>query len=172
MKRTPPAADRRSRTPRGVSGGVSGGACGRSFGRRRGQAIIEFALVVPILLAVLIGILEFGWYTKNLMTLSSAAREGARAAGVGKTQSEIVARVNRYASPFVLSNGSGITLEQCDSTGSGCTAMPADTGTSNGVRPPNMVRVTLRAQHQSLTRFIPGLNSRTIISTVTLRREA
>jgi Flp pilus assembly protein TadG len=47
-----------------------------------GQAIVELALILPILLMLLIGIFEFGraWNTKQVIT--DAAREGARLAVV------------------------------------------------------------------------------------------
>ena len=49
----------------------------------RGQSLIEFALVIPILLLLMVGIMEFSraWMTQNILT--SAAREGARVAAVG-----------------------------------------------------------------------------------------
>jgi Flp pilus assembly protein TadG len=48
----------------------------------RGQALVELALILPILLMLLLGIFEFGraWNTKQVMT--DAAREGARLAVV------------------------------------------------------------------------------------------
>ena len=48
----------------------------------RGQAVIEFALVLPLLLLLCFGITEFGraWMTMNILT--SAAREGVRLAAV------------------------------------------------------------------------------------------
>jgi Flp pilus assembly protein TadG len=48
----------------------------------RGQAIVEFALIFPMLLLVCFGITEFGraWMTMNILT--SAAREGVRLAAV------------------------------------------------------------------------------------------
>jgi Flp pilus assembly protein TadG len=48
----------------------------------RGQAVIELALVLPLLLIVVFGITEFGraWMTMNVLT--SAAREGVRLAVV------------------------------------------------------------------------------------------
>ena len=51
----------------------------RSF---RGQAVVEFALVFPLLLLVCFGITEFGraWMTMSILT--SAAREGVRLAAV------------------------------------------------------------------------------------------
>jgi Flp pilus assembly protein TadG len=48
----------------------------------RGQAVVEFALVFPLLLLVCFGVTEFGraWMTMNILT--SAAREGVRLAAV------------------------------------------------------------------------------------------
>ena len=50
-----------------------------------GQSLVEFALVVPLLLLLVIGIAEFGraWMTKNIMT--GAAREAVRVAVVTKS---------------------------------------------------------------------------------------
>jgi Flp pilus assembly protein TadG len=49
---------------------------------RSGQAAVEMALVLPVLLLLVIGILEFGqaWHVKQVVT--DAAREGARLAVV------------------------------------------------------------------------------------------
>lgn len=150
---------------------------GLGLARGRAQSLTEFAFVVPVLLAVLIGIMEFGWLAKNTMTLSSAAREGARMAAVGRTTQTVSDVITRYASPIGLSGARGsITLQQCDASGSSCGAWPADNTSvappRNGVTPPNMVRVTLTSRHQSLTGFVPGLNDRPIVTVVTLRREA
>ena len=46
--------------------------------KESGQALVEFALVLPILLALLCGIIDFGWIYYNQITLTNAAREGAR----------------------------------------------------------------------------------------------
>lgn len=49
----------------------------------KGQSLVEFALVLPVFIVILFGIMEFGriWETVNVMT--SAAREGARIAAIG-----------------------------------------------------------------------------------------
>jgi Flp pilus assembly protein TadG len=46
--------------------------------RDRGAAAVEFALVVPILLTLVIGIIEFGRAYNIQTTLSNAARDGVR----------------------------------------------------------------------------------------------
>jgi Flp pilus assembly protein TadG len=50
----------------------------------RGAAAVEFALVLPILLAMLVGIMEFGHYYNAQLTLTNAAREGARSMAITK----------------------------------------------------------------------------------------
>ena len=45
---------------------------------RRGVAVMEAALVLPIVLIFLLGILEYGRYVMTLQVLTNAAREGAR----------------------------------------------------------------------------------------------
>jgi Flp pilus assembly protein TadG len=45
----------------------------------RGQALVEFVLVIPVLLLVLCGILDFGFALFSRMTVINAAREGAHA---------------------------------------------------------------------------------------------
>ena len=45
-----------------------------------GQSLVEFALVIPIFLTLLMGVLEFGFLYNNLLTVQFAAREGASAA--------------------------------------------------------------------------------------------
>ena len=37
--------------------------------RRRGATVVEFALLAPVLLGMLLGIMEFGWLVKNYLTI-------------------------------------------------------------------------------------------------------
>lgn len=50
--------------------------------REEGQAMVEFALILPIFLLILCGIIDFGWLFYNQLTLNNACREGARYAVV------------------------------------------------------------------------------------------
>jgi len=52
------------------------GARGR---RQGGQGLVEFAMLVPVFLLILLGMLEFGFAFNHHMTLEYATREGARA---------------------------------------------------------------------------------------------
>jgi Flp pilus assembly protein TadG len=51
----------------------------------RGAAAVEFAMVVPVLLFLLLGIVEFSKVMLVQSSLSAAAREGARAVTLGGT---------------------------------------------------------------------------------------
>ncbi len=69
----------------------------------KGQALVEFALVVPVLLLVTMGIFDLGFaiYAQNMV--SNAAVEGARTGIlISKQDSDIIARV--HASAPSLSN--------------------------------------------------------------------
>ena len=48
----------------------------------RGAAAVEFALVMPVLLSLVVGIAEFGRAYNVQATLSGAAREGVRVMAV------------------------------------------------------------------------------------------
>ncbi|MBB6626555.1 pilus assembly protein [Nocardioides sp. KIGAM211] len=69
----------------------------RSARDQRGSTIVEFALVVPLLVTVLLGILQYGYHYWALETGAASAREAARRMAVGTaeacTTAEAVARV-------------------------------------------------------------------------------
>lgn len=48
----------------------------------RGAQLVEFALLAPLLLLLLLGIIEFGWLFSQNNDVRHGAREGARAAAV------------------------------------------------------------------------------------------
>ena len=52
----------------------------RHASRSRGQAMVEFALVIPVFLLILAGLLDFGFMLYSRMGVINASREGARAA--------------------------------------------------------------------------------------------
>jgi len=63
----------------------------------RGAELIEFALVLPVMLLILAGILDMGFLFNNYAVVTNAAREGARMAAVpGWAEADVKARVNKY----------------------------------------------------------------------------
>ncbi|MBB5870955.1 hypothetical protein F4553_004334 [Allocatelliglobosispora scoriae] len=65
----------------------------------RGAAAAEFALVLPLLLLLVFGIIDFGRMINQQLTLTEGAREGSRLAVVvpGSSDSAIEARVRLVA---------------------------------------------------------------------------
>ncbi|HIE50935.1 MAG TPA: pilus assembly protein [Armatimonadetes bacterium] len=57
--------------------------------RQQGQAVVEMALVLPILLLLLLGVISFGLLYSHQLIITTAAREGARRGAVGETDEEI-----------------------------------------------------------------------------------
>lgn len=54
----------------------------------QGQSVVEFAIVLPILLIIIGGIIDFGWVYSNQLSLNNCAREGARYAVVHATEQD------------------------------------------------------------------------------------
>lgn len=59
----------------------------------RGQAVVELALVLPVLFLILMGIIDFGHVFLTDLQVNTAARYGARLAVTGKTDADIIAAV-------------------------------------------------------------------------------
>jgi len=53
--------------------------------REDGQAYVEFALVLPLLLLIVMGIIQFGTVFKDYIALTDAVRVGARQAAVSRS---------------------------------------------------------------------------------------
>lgn len=127
----------------------------------KGQSAVEFALVLPILLILVFGIIDFGriLYTKNALTALS--QESARHASI-YYGSETDAVLTQY-----IVNNAG-TLKTSDLTGKVITFTPTrDTGSD--------VKVTLTYRLYYITpivNIIPGFsNPFYITSTSTFRAE-
>ena len=98
--------------------------------KRKGAATVEFALVVPFLLLLLVGVFEFGRAIMVQQILTNAAREGARRAVVeGATAAEVETLVVSY-------------LDSTSVTGASVTCTPSTLSTA-GFGDPVMVNVSV-----------------------------
>jgi Flp pilus assembly protein TadG len=158
-----------------------GNKCTATYKKRKGQALVEFALVLPFLILLVLGIMEFGWLTKNQLTIDNAAREGARSAALGKTTTDITSVINNQTSTVPYSSTQlTITMKRDDNSSGTNDYIYAntlkDTTDSNGnsvndAPAGSMIKVTVSIPEHSLTGFFPFLNNRTISAAVVMRRE-
>jgi Flp pilus assembly protein TadG len=66
--------------------------------KEEGAELIEMAIVLPLLLLVILGIVDFGFMFQRFVVLTNAAAEGARVASLpGYTSADVVNRVTQYA---------------------------------------------------------------------------
>jgi Flp pilus assembly protein TadG len=66
-----------------------------SDARDRGAVAVEFALVLPLLLVIVFGVIDFGRAFNAQVTITQAAREGGRLAALG--QPDVEARTQAAA---------------------------------------------------------------------------
>jgi Flp pilus assembly protein TadG len=121
----------------------------------RGQSMVEFALVLPILLLLLCGIIDFGWLYYNQVMLSNAAREGARYAVI-------------HYSPATSWESDTITVIR--------DSMPGITGASIVVAGPTSSRISATVTADvpiltGLTSTLLGTDSETLEASCTMRLE-
>ncbi len=70
----------------------------RAWASDCGAEIIEFAIVLPLLLLVVMGVIDFGFMFQRYVVLTNAAMEGARVAVLpGYSEDDTKARVTAYA---------------------------------------------------------------------------
>jgi Flp pilus assembly pilin Flp len=128
----------------------------RRLRQQRGAVAVEFALIMPVLLLILVGTLEFGRVWSQLQVFQGAAREGARCAAVkagGFTTCDIQTRINDSAGAYKPATNAVVTI--------------------NGASHPNGCDATTIGQDvkvswvQPLTIDIPFWNDVTINSTIT-----
>lgn len=76
--------------------------------------VAEFALIVPILVMLIVGVFEFGRFLNVQISLQGASREGARALALGRTETEVASAV-RASAPATTVNR--ITQSPCPAAG-------------------------------------------------------
>ena len=62
----------------------------------KGQSLVEFALVLPVLVLLVIGMIEFGRVLNVWLIVGNGAREGARYAAVGLSEAKVIQKVKDF----------------------------------------------------------------------------
>lgn len=89
----------------------------RPMASERGAVAVEFAILAPILVMILLGIMEFGRAYNVQTSLSNAAREGVRAMAINNSQSSARTAAKNAATQLspALADGN-ITFSAADCT--------------------------------------------------------
>lgn len=135
--------------------------------KTRGGSAAEFAIILPVLVALLFGIIEFGLILYDQAMITNASREGARAgivysypARIG--DGEIVSVVTNYCVNHLVSFGSGSAVNvSIQRAGAGGGTASGDTLT---------VRVTYPYTFLVLPNFITSLGPQLSLSATTVMR--
>ena len=64
------------------------------FRGERGQAMVETAIVLPVVILLVFAVLDAGRIFSAWIVVTNGAREGARAAAVRENQADILARID------------------------------------------------------------------------------
>ncbi|HSF68296.1 MAG TPA: TadE/TadG family type IV pilus assembly protein [Nitrospiraceae bacterium] len=126
----------------------------------RGASAAEFALLLPVLLTILFGIIEFGMIMYGREVVTNATREGARAGIVQGPPKRTVSEITAIASNYLTATGIN----------------PADvtfTVTGAGLVSPNTLTVNATYLYQFLIPYIPtvvGIPNPLTITTQTVMR--
>jgi Flp pilus assembly protein TadG len=117
-----------------------------------GQALVEFALVLPVFLLLLVGIVDFGRGYSAWNTIQNGAREGARLAAVNPDEDAIRTRVLQTSSSL---DGSKlmVTIMCSPSGGTSFTTCPEASAWAEG----DIVRVQVDYRYTYLTPVLPRL---------------
>jgi Flp pilus assembly protein TadG len=83
--------------------------------KERGATVVEFAILLPVLLMVLGGVIDFGIALNADVTVSHAAHEGARLSSLDETatDADIKDRVKDTALPVITLTDDDITVDDC-----------------------------------------------------------
>ncbi len=143
----------------------------RSVGRlrrsERGAEFVEFALALPLLLLVVLGIMDFGLMFQQYLVITNAAREAARVAVLpGYSAADAQARANAYISAALITGGNTATV-----------SAPVYSTQSVGTNCYDTVQVTVTYPHNFMflsgigTYFGASFGTRTLTASATMRTE-
>jgi Flp pilus assembly protein TadG len=118
--------------------------------------MVEFALVIPIFLLLLVAIFDLGRAVFAYNTLTNAAREGARMAAVNQDQASIVLRAKNSTSIVELNDPSvtvGYFQENADGSRGAACPLPGTTSIAVGC----LAVVSFEATYQPITPLISNI---------------
>lgn len=97
-----------------------------SVARERGAVAVEFALLAPVLIMLLLGIMEFGRAYNVQMSLTNAARESVRSMAISTSATSVSAKqaAALAAANNAITFGATLTSANMDFNPSNCSVPP------------------------------------------------
>lgn len=82
--------------------------------REEGQSLVEFAIIFPVLLFLILGVIEFSWIYLAKIAVNDACREAARIYVVTGDEVQSVTEVEKMTShlPFLPDHPRSITITE------------------------------------------------------------
>jgi Flp pilus assembly protein TadG len=111
----------------------------------RGAAALELALVLPLLLTVVFGLVDFARAYNAQQAVTASAREGVRIVALNGTDADAAARAKAAGAPIPASDLSVAITKKCSAGSPGTAAHVTVTYTFHFLTP--------------LPAFVPGLGS-------------
>src|SRR4051794_19674613 len=135
----------------------------------RGPALVEFALVLPILLLMIFGIVDAGRLIFTYNTISNAARDGARVAIVNQSPSgtDTCDTLSATAWPTGCAITSGVTLGLAPGDVTVAYRDPTDTAACPSMSIGCIAVVTVNGHFQAITPVIGQIIGPTNLSSTT-----
>lgn len=141
----------------------------KSVGNERGVSAAEFALVLPILIILVFGIIEFGIILYDKAIITNASREGARQAilwvdeDLGKAPNPTQVVLD-YAQKHLITFGSkGLTAADI--------SVKNDAATCGSLGKCRQVTVRYEYEFMVLPKFVTELTGPLILQAVTIMRD-
>jgi Flp pilus assembly protein TadG len=125
--------------------------------RTRGQALVEFALIIPIFVLLLVGIFDLGRGVYAWSTLNNAAREGTRQAIVDQTPAHIRSRAADHSVALGVDETDVVVeFRNKDDTG-GCTELTNADPTDDPFVSTCLARVRVNYDFSAVTPIIGNI---------------
>jgi hypothetical protein len=166
-------------------------ATARRQRRARGQGLVEFALVLPVFLLILFGVIDGGRFVYMSSTLSQAAREGARLgaveagwmgssdpgcgqlggpvcpANLAALRADVLTAANRMMSPFGTITSAEL-FTSCDAQGSAPSSSNWSAQTCVNNAPNNVISVRVEMTFVPITPVLGQMLAVTVSGSSTM----
>ena len=115
---------------------------------RRGASALEFALTLPVVMIVLAGILEYGWYLFQLSNVVHALRDGTRIGVTVPLASSTPPTTRAEEHARAVMNGLGVPCED----GDGCMV----TAVINASDEFDVLNLTIEVNYDPIVGLLPA----------------